>query len=148
MAYVGYGFETTWEVEHGLGFAMNGKRILEVGDDEVASEGAAAGTESRAGKAPKRLNFEDLNEAAFEKNLPWVKALLKAGANPEISPDGPGSSAIENCVFADKLPVLRELLKYAKRPISRHAMSTANRLGDQPVLKLLREHDARIRHKR
>jgi uncharacterized protein DUF6985 len=147
MAYVGYGFEATWDVEHGLGAAMHGKRLVEIGDEEVAFAGDAAKQESRAGKIPKKLNLEDIGDAAFENNLPWVKALLKAGADPEISPYGPGTSAIEHCVFADRLSVLRELLKYAKRPASRRAWSTAKRLGDKQVLKLLSQHDAKVRRK-
>ena len=36
MAYIGYGLEATWEVEHGLGIVMHGNRILDIGDEEVA----------------------------------------------------------------------------------------------------------------
>lgn len=39
MAYVGYGFEATWDVEHGLGVVMHGKRIVEMGHEEVAFSG-------------------------------------------------------------------------------------------------------------
>jgi hypothetical protein len=147
MAYVGYACECTWEIEHGLGIAMHGSRILEIGDEETATYSEAVAKQSRAGKVPKKLNLDDLSTAVYDNNLPWVKALLESGADPEFNYGVPGASGIENAVFPDRLRILRELLKYAKRCVSRTAMATAKRKGDPRVLKIVNDHNAKIRRR-
>jgi hypothetical protein len=148
VAYVGFGFGCEWEEEHGLGVITHRLRVLEVGHEEVAFMGGDAmekelrAQRKRQGfKAPEKLDFKEFNRAVIEGNLPWVKALLAAGASPEKRYLGPGTAtAIDQAVLHDRAAILKLLLKYSKRPLRRELMRIAEYRKLTAVTRIIAAH--------
>lgn len=143
VAYVGYAFDCTWDVEHGLGVVMHGKRVLDVGESEVAfmetdlQDDLGSGKKAAGGLRAK-LDVNDLISAVQVRDPRWVQALLDAGAIPEKRYLGPRTvSAIEWAVGDGEAEILKILLKAKKRPLNPDLLMRAGRLGHLDVFKLL-----------
>lgn len=146
-AYVGYEFECSWDIEHGLGVVMHDKKVIEVGMAETASVGHGIDDYDRqhnpvriaASKvAPAELNHIDINEAILEGNLAWVKALLKDGASPDKPYHGAGTSnAVQMAASRGAREILAALLKHSKRRPPAGSVWSALAAGSVPSARML-----------
>jgi hypothetical protein len=133
VAYVGYGFGCEWEDEHGLGVMTHRRRVLGAGHEDVAfmadvyedqrpverKWATKLAKEERGFKSPDALDPKRFNDAVIEGNLPWVEALLTAGASPEKRHGSPVHfNAIETAAIHGHTAILRLLLQHAKKPVS------------------------------
>jgi hypothetical protein len=148
ISYVGFGFECVWDVEHGLGVMTHRRRIVGTGDEEVAFSSYLCDEElrqlrKRLGifKVPEKLNAIDINTAVLDGNMPWVKALLKAGASPEKRYHGAGTNnAIEMAAYGGEAAMLKLLMKGVKRLPNQQVLRAAIYRGDTKVKKILIAH--------
>jgi uncharacterized protein DUF6985 len=146
IAYVGYGFECSWDPEHGLGVATHRTKILEVGDEEAAIPDIEPPKSKRAAKKKqneafvKRIDVRQLPLAVGIRDRRWTRALLQAGAVPDKHYPGTVYSPIESAVAGHDTAALELLLQYAKRPLSKKLIQRIYDTRKPSLIAVMEEH--------
>ncbi len=88
---------------------------------------------------PGKFDPAALNAAVLHNDIAQVKDLLKRGARPDKPCVPKGATALEIAAAYDQTAIFMLLLKYAKRPPTRKALTSAVAKGNLRLTKVMVE---------